>query len=457
LSRAILPALCVGLCASVAVASSPDDAQIFERIDSLKPVADAIDVDGDCSDWGAIPVFPDPSGDAGGDAARDITGVAIAPLDAALLVRIDVAGTPPTDAQDFWIEVDYRKQQHFDLKFSLSGFFQFFDAFPEVGEGPVPPRAAWSSHDVAAGSACVEARIDWALLDPQLPAAMQGQGSGAGARTWVRVRATTGEPLEFSPTEIDFGAAVGSFRLVETPYTLDPAPPPGAESPFETDLPLTGDWYLGQGSHGVGSHAAIPWGFDWHRVDTALEPESPERSGDLADNFSWGEPIHTGRAGTAGSLVVDDQPDCTPYQTCAGGTQVNFLFLLVPGDVGVLFSHSVPGSIPFDALDPVPAGALIGQVGNSGSYFSFPHLHHEARDTQAEPDAPIALAYTGVDVGLNTDLASDPWRRSFASWVPREGFFARRSPKAVPALPAVGWVALGALLAAAGAYRLARR
>jgi hypothetical protein len=455
--RALVSAVCVLLCASEAVASSPDDAQMFALIDSLVPVAEAIDVDGDCSDWGAIPVFPDPSGDAGGDAARDITGVAIAPLDAALLVRIDVAVTPPAGAQDFWIEVDYRKQQWWDLKLSLNSFFQFFDAFPEVGEGAVPPRSAWTSYDAAAGSSCVEARIDWALLDPQLPAAMQGQGSGAGARSFVRVRATTGEPLEFSATEIDFGAAAGSFRLIETPYTLDPAPPPGAENPFETDLPLSGDWYLGQGSHGVGSHAAIPWGFDWHRVDTALEPESPERSASLADNFSWGEPIHTGRAGTAGSLVVDDQPDCTPYQSCAGGSQVNFLFLLVPGNVGILFSHTVPGSIPFDALDPVPAGSLIGQVGNSGSYFSFPHLHHEARDTLAEPDASIALAYTGVDVGLNTDLESDPWRRSFASWVPREGFFARRSPKPVPGLPLAGLVALGAGLAAVGARRIARR
>ena len=121
-SRALAFALSIALWASDASASSPDDAQVFDLIDSLTPVAEAIEIDGDCSDWGAIPVFPDASGDAGGDPARDITGVAIAPIDDAMLVRIDVAGTPPAGAQDVWIEIDYREQQWWDLKFSLSSF-----------------------------------------------------------------------------------------------------------------------------------------------------------------------------------------------------------------------------------------------------------------------------------------------------------------------------------------------
>lgn len=146
---------------------------------------------------------------------------------------------------------------------------------------------------------------------------MQGQLSGASARPWVRVRATTGEPLDFLATEIDHGKAVGSFRFVATPYSLDPAPPAGAENPFETGLPLLGAWYLGQGSHGVGTHQGIPWAFDWHRVDNALLPESPQRSGDNADDFSFGEPIGATGAGTVYSLV-DAEPDCTPVLPPAG-------------------------------------------------------------------------------------------------------------------------------------------
>lgn len=105
-------------------------------------------------------------------------------------------------------------------------------------------------------------------------------------------------------------------------------------------------------------------------------------------------------------------------------------------EAAILFSHTIPGSIPFAALDPVPAGSQVGALGNSGVNFSFPHLHHEVRDLLPEPDVSIALALTEVDVGLNPDLETDPWRRSFEQWVPREGFFARRSPTAIPALPA---------------------
>jgi hypothetical protein len=435
-----------------AEASSPDDPAVFAKIDSWKTIAESIVVDGDCSDWGAIAVFADPAGDAGGDATRDITGVAIAPLDDRLKLRIDVSGTPAAAADDFWIEVDFRKQQYWDLKFSLSSTFEFFDYFPETGEGS-GARLAWTTgKDIDVGSDCVEAEILYSTLDPLLPVVMQGQLSGASARSWVRVRATTGEPLDFSATEIDHGSAVGSFRLIATPYTLDPAAPPGATQPFETRLPLLGNWYLGQGSHGVGTHAGIPWAYDWHRVDNALLPEVPQRSSDNLDNFSFGEAIYAPEAGTVSSLV-DTEPDCTPYASC-GGTFTNFLFLEVPGDVGIFFNHTQQGSIPFAASDPVANDAQIGAVGNAGSGFSFAHLHHEAQDISGPPD-DIALALTDVDIGLNTDLGSDPWKRAFASWVPREGFFARRSAVGLPALwgPGIGLLAIGLVGVAWGASR----
>lgn len=87
--RSVLLAAWLVLAVPAAGAASPDDPQVFALIDSLVPVAGSIVVDGDCSDWGAIPIFADPVGDAGGDASRDISGVAIAPLDDALLVRIE--------------------------------------------------------------------------------------------------------------------------------------------------------------------------------------------------------------------------------------------------------------------------------------------------------------------------------------------------------------------------------
>jgi len=47
-------------------ARAADDAAIYALIDTLKPVAEAITIDGDPADWGAIPAFADPSGDGAG-------------------------------------------------------------------------------------------------------------------------------------------------------------------------------------------------------------------------------------------------------------------------------------------------------------------------------------------------------------------------------------------------------
>lgn len=79
----------VGLIALANAAAAQDDAEVYARIDLLRPVAQNIVIDGTGADWGAIPTFADPVGDATGTPGEDITGVAIAPLDDALLVRIE--------------------------------------------------------------------------------------------------------------------------------------------------------------------------------------------------------------------------------------------------------------------------------------------------------------------------------------------------------------------------------
>src|SRR5262249_42288123 len=73
-------------------ATAANDADIYAQIDALRPVAESITVDGNPADWGAIPAFADPSGDAGGDPSRDVTSVRIAPTANALYVLIQTAG-----------------------------------------------------------------------------------------------------------------------------------------------------------------------------------------------------------------------------------------------------------------------------------------------------------------------------------------------------------------------------
>ena len=267
------------------------------------------------------------------------------------------------------------------------------------------------------------------------------------------MRVTTGEPLDFFDTEIDFGPAIGSFRISATPYALDPPLPAGSENAHASGFPLDGEWYLGQGNHGVGTHQSIPWAYDWHRVDGSLLPEFPQRSATLTDNFSYGRTVHAPEPATVVS-TLDDQQDCPPYAGC-GGSQVNFVYLETTDDIGILLSHTIPGSIVVSPTDPVTPGQPVAQLGNSGTNFSFPHLHHELRDAPTQDSLPVALV--DIEVGLNPGLDSDPWKRRITQWVPREGFLVREArATGVPGFSATAAIVLVIALLAFIGWRFGR-
>jgi murein DD-endopeptidase MepM/ murein hydrolase activator NlpD len=123
------------------------------------------------------------------------------------------------------------------------------------------------------------------------------------------------------------------------------------------------------------------------------------------------------------------------------------VFLEIPGDVGLLFSHLKQGSIPVVQSQAVAKGAALGQVGHSGST-SWPHLHFEAQDI-ANGFASLPLAIQNAEVRLNP-VSADPWLRQVPVWGIREGFLVSNGPPAqVPAL--TGWplVLFGAAVLAA--------
>jgi hypothetical protein len=260
-------------------AGAVDDAAIYALIDTLRPTAEAITVDGNPADWGAIPAFADPSGDAGGDPLRDITRVRIAPTANALYVLIQTAGAPSTDDWAFWIRIDFTGEQFYDVELAINDSGNDgLSYMPEDGcTAPAPDYCSmsWEHATVAIGSV-VEVRIPYAELDAVLPPAMQGKLSGSGARPFLRVQPHTVAypPPRYFYAEIDDGSAVGSYRLVTTPYSLDSALPAGG-SPFTAvPDPMPGLWYVGQGSFTHGSHTGI-WGYDLQRTDNALHIESP--------------------------------------------------------------------------------------------------------------------------------------------------------------------------------------
>jgi hypothetical protein len=411
-------------------ASAVNDADIHALIDTLRPVAEAIVVDGNPADWGAIPAFPDPSGDATGDATRDITSVRVAPTANALYVLIQTAGSPSTADWAFWIRFDFLGWQFNDIELAINhGGDDYLTWAPEGGCAAPPPdycSAAWEHATVAIGTA-VEVRIPYAQLDAVLPAAMQGKLTGSGARPFVRVHPHTVDypPPNFFYTEIDDGAAVGSYRLVTTPYALDSALPAGG-SPFTAVAnPLPGLWYIGQGGFTNGSHTGY-WGYDFNRVDNAMQWESPVGSTNLADNLSFGELILAPAAGIVAS-VANANPDHPIGQY--GPNDANFLWLEIPGSKGILLTHVKQGSIPFAPGASVATGVLAGRVGNSG-YSGWPHLHLGADTIPGQPGGvAIPLGITNANVGLNP-TANDPWRRTVPSWGIREGYFVLPEPRA---------------------------
>jgi hypothetical protein len=438
----LLPAI-VCLAAHGARAS---DAGTYALIDSVRNEAAGVVIDGSGADWSGIPAFPDPSGDAGGDASRDITSVSIAPTATALLVRIATAGPPSTQDLAFWLDVDFMSQQPLDIQLGLYlGFPDILWVYPEGGSAAFQN---WDQSTTVIGNV-VEVRIPYAQLDAVLPPSMQGRLTGANARSWVRVMPFTQNV--FTSTRVDDGTAVASYRLIPTPYALDPTLPAGAEDPVRVALPLAGRWYVGQGAFGLGSHAGY-WGYDLNLVDNALHQDVPHPSNTLTDHLSFGQPITAPAAGTVFSLD-NAQPDLAPYTFGPIPSPPNFVFLEIPGDVGLLFSHLKQGTIPVAQSQAVAKGASLGQVGHSGST-SWPHLHFEAQDI-ANGFAKIPLAIQNAEVRLNP-VSADPWLRYVPAWGIREGCLVSNGPAPqVPLLTAWPALMLGGALVF-GARRRAR-
>jgi hypothetical protein len=420
MTRIVALALLLSLAGRAAANGPVGDAPVFAKIEALRPVAAAIAIDGNGSDWGAIPSLSD-ANEAGLDAGLDITAVAIAPQADSLVVRIATKGAPSTFDLAFWLYVDYLGQERVDLEIGLyPGFPDIVWTYPEGGTAEFHN---FTDSELAIGSV-VEARVPYAQLvattPPTFPPAMAAALTGPGARPWLRVTAFTRDYRLPGAPVIDTGPAVASFRLVPTPYSLDSAPPAAAADPaLPMPPPLAGLWYLGQGGFGLGSHSGY-WGYDFSIVDQSLFPDSPHPGAANTDYPSFGQTVRATVPGTVYSLE-NGQPDIPPL--AGGSTPANFVYLDAGNDRAVLFTHLKQGTVAVTPSQSLAPGTVVGQVGNSGSPFSWPHLHLGAEHfLGGAPGVPIA--FREVEVGLNP-VTADPWLRWLETWDLREGYFTR--------------------------------
>jgi hypothetical protein len=390
------------------------DGPVLRLIQRIRDAAPAISVDGRGDDWGPVPLIADATGDAAGDPSRDITGVAVLPLDDALLVRVETAGPPSRADGAFWLDLDLAGTRTAELQVGLSSdghhFVRRFDA---AGN----PRGIRRMTLPWAVGRVVEVALPFAVLEAALPGA--GSLRGSDARSWVRVVAVTWD--RESGAFRDFASAA-SYRVVPDPGALDPPLPRERPAPATAlDFPLGDRWLVSQGPFGLESHGDS-WAYDLAQSDQGLRWSRTEGTCDNEDFWGWNAPVTAPERGTV-LLTVADEPDGRPcgHPQEGGGNEVH---LDLGGDVGVRLAHLRLGSVAVSSGETVAAGRVVGRVGNSGQSTG-PHLHLSAF-RRSDGRVTLPVAFRNVRVGLNP-VPDDPWARSLALWEPRDGFFVEAS------------------------------
>ncbi len=436
--------------ANLAAAQTPGtDAFIFATIDAHRPIAEAILVDGLAGDWSGLPVYGDVDGDVG-SAPLDIVGTAIAALDQEVLVRIETSATSSVTPYAFGILLDLGGDSpapQIQLALDPVGGAHLLNTLDEetsavLSTDPIPGLV------VAQTGTTIEVSIPYSVLSPLLPTPLANEIQSASHRPWVR--AFTLSTLSGAP--YDRGPAAATYRLLPTPYPLDPDLPSGlpnaGDTPLALSLPLDGEWFLAQGADGTFSHNGC-WCFDFIQVDSQFAPSDPPESSSNADYYAWGQVVRAPISGTV-TTATDSHPDATPG-TPAGTN--NVVAISSSGFVISLF-HFMQGGVSVSPSDVVSRQDPVGLVGNSG--FSVqPHLHLQARSGGSS--RPISL-----DVAVRLNAEPDLWERQISSWQPREGFLIERldtatGPPTVPMLSPLAIGLLAGLVAAVGGRKVRGR
>jgi len=400
--------------APAAACADPPDAAVYRLIDQLRESTAKLRIDGMDRDWRGVPEMTDPRGDAGGDASRDVTGVAIAPREDDLCVMIHTAGTPSTDRFVFYLVLDAVGNDGDNFEIILAALGQ-----PPVlrtyGKDRQPGESIPLTHAKVAVRRVVEMRIPYRDMLAGLSAEQAELLTGPKARSWMRIKTQTWDTR--LQRVVDLGPAAGSFRLLKTPYPLDGPLPPNSAEPVVAAMPVRGQWVVAQAAFGPFTHSKI-WAYDLVKVNGSGRQSDPVRSQKNSDYFAWGQPVFAPAAGQV-RTAPSDFDDVVPRGTPAPANEGNHVYIIASDRFGLSMGHFQKGSVTVKPGEQVTADQQVGLVGNSGKSLA-PHLHVAAWGGVFRAKT-VPIAFAKVRVGLNP-VDNDPWARELDRWQPRYGF-----------------------------------
>ena len=384
--------------ALLSLSMASDDAQIRARIEAWRPVAEAIVIDGDESDWSELFTMR---------GAGDIEGIAIAPTAEYLAVRVRL-GPKADPLRPVLVSVDTGGGHPIDTIFKVHGSTVFVNWHDDKRFQPLVDAVSARSGPV------VELRVAWATLRDEAP-----KGHAVHSpRGWVRVRAQLGRRgAERRSTPL----AVASYRLTFPPPALDDPVPKRELSRVDAGLPLDGTWFVTQGAMSTsGSHTAS-WAYDLvirdrtHRARLGKE---------LPDALAWGQPVVSPGKGRV-RLAIGTHPDHPLDGSDHDNDKANKVIVDLDDRTRFRVGHLQQGSVAVAKDERVAPGQLLGRVGNSGAS-SGPHAHVVHTHFDGKP-APVR--WQNVRVQLNP-VPDDPWaRRPTGGWEPRGGWFVTADPR----------------------------
>lgn len=190
-----------------------------------------------------------------------------------------------------------------------------------------------------------------------------------------RVAGIPGQTVTFHWAWTDDGAVV--YLLARPTQRPADTGTEGYRTKTDLSLPFTGEWYAFWGGHDAYQNYHVVAPTQRFAYDFLVVRDGASHTGDGAENtdyYCFGRPVLAPAAGTV-TVASDTLPDNSPGEMTAEAPPGNHVVIDHGNGEYSLLAHFRSGSIRVSAGDPVRAGQVLGECGNSGNS-SEPHVHY---------------------------------------------------------------------------------